>query len=497
MFITSTKQAARVQAYSRTLKDGEKLASMKGLMDSGQVQAYAQEGDTITIYSSHPEAIGQLPIEQQARFDVKKKIVDFVKPQHLERDCAPEYASYRRWNLGASVLNGVMGFMASQTYLDAQNASYSDSEAVALSGVVTGTLGKITQMGASPLAKWGDADPRNSYLRSQLVATGCTSLGLGVLGALPGAHFPVFCATSIAGTVGGTIGSAAGANIFSHLVPGPSKGDVVAKGQNQELIASLWGMPIGLLLGRAAKAAGLAPGVLAASLLGPLKAFCHLQATRSLRMSPAGNRELSQLTNQYLDTGAFPESPKQTLGATLKGLFKFKKTNSELNVPFVPDINQVLKTDPKFTLQEFAHENYLLGLNKEGEIQVALRADSKSEDTLRACLHHGLLERALGSGLPEALKGLGREDVQKDLVKLTHRALPEKAVAVEAASKRGWHLSTHNINVPTVQAQWTAPESKDKQSRINGDIFKRLLVEKPDTKLLGQLLDSLDTPNPV
>lgn len=488
MLIATSQQPPQLKAYTRKLAAGEKLAPMAEVLASGKVRSYTQEGDTVTIFSESPEALSELPIVKQPRFDLKQKVVGFVRPQQLERDCAPEYAAWRKWNLATSVLSGVMGFMATSVFLDSQNVSYSNSEAVALSGVITGSLGKVTQMAASPLAKLGDSDPKKSYLRSQLMATGTSIAGLGLLAAIPTGHFPVFCATSILGTIGGTVGSAAGANIFSHLVHGPSKGDVVTKDSNQELIASLWGMPVGLVLSRVARSIGWKPGVLAACLLGPIKAYCHLQAARVLRMNPAGMEQLQTLTAAFLDKGEFPEAPKDTLTETVKDVFRGGPASME-DTPFVTDLKQAAGDNPEFSFDLFAKEGYVLSLSNTDRLSVALQREARSEDALRACLHAELISRALDSGLPRALADVGSRNVRQDLVALTKRALPDKTSTVEALSRRGWHLSMHNLKLPTVAGSWQARANTTPEPQpIQLEMLNQLLVPSPDLNLLRKLL---------
>jgi hypothetical protein len=488
MQIASTKRAPSLKAYTRKLDEGEQLGNMKDLLKSGDVRSYSQEGDTVTVYAQDKTVLNDLPIDKQPRFNLRQKVEGFLKPNQLERDCAPEYATWRKWNLAASTLSGVIGFMASSVFLDAQNASYSNSEAVAMSGVLTGTLGKITQAAASPLAKFGDSDPKKSYLRSQLVATATSSAALGILGAIPGGHFPVFCGTSIVGTVGSTIGAAAGANIFSHLVPGPTKGDVTTKNANQNLIASLWGMPVGFALGRLAKIVGLPPGVLGACILGPLKAFCHVQAGRALKMNPAGAADLANIAEEYLEKGEPSEASGETLKETLKGLFQRRKKTQGRELPFVDSLEEAVGKDSQFTLDLFADEKYLLSMDKDNQVHIGLSQGAKSEDAFRACLHFTMLEKARESGLPEALKAMGRRDVSQDLVKLTKRALPKSVEVQSLLSKKGWHLSLSNFGFPLIKAEWGHEKEPEEAQPVRMETLRKLLVESPDPALLKACL---------
>lgn len=488
MLIKHSQPAPQLKAYQRKLAAGEKLAPMGELVASGQVRSYTQEGDTVTIFADSPAVIDRLPIVKQPRFDLKQKVVGFVKPDQLARDCAPEYATWRKWNLATSVLAGVMGFMATSVFLDSQNASYSNSEAIALSGVVTGTLGKVTQMCASPLAKMGDSDPKQSYLRSQLMATGTSIAGLGLLAAIPTGHLPVFCATSVLGTVGGTIGSAAGANIFSHLVPGPSKGDVVTKDSNQELLASLWGMPVGLALSRVAKGMGMKAGVLAACLLGPVKAYCHLQAARALRMAPAGREQMEALSANYLTQDKFQEAPQDSLVDTLKGVFRRDPLGKGGQTRFVNDLKLAAGDNPEITFDLFAKESYLLSLDKDNQPVVALQSGSRSEDALRASMHAELLRRAVDSGLPTALADMGR-NVNEELIRLTKRALPDKGSTAASLARSGWHLSMNNLGIPTVTGCWgETAKNPQETTPIELPTLRRLLVARPDRAELAKLL---------
>ncbi len=476
-----------LRPFVRTLKPSQELVGAEELLKSGKIRSISREGETVTIYAESSEAASLVTVKEKPKFNLKEKALNFVRPEQLERDCAPEYVRWRSWNLAASVLSGVMGFMATSVFLDAQNASYSNSQAIALSGVLTGTLGKVSHMAASPLAKMGDSDPRNSYLRSQLVGTATSAAGLGLLGAVPGWHLPVFCATSITGTVGRTLGSAAGANIFSHMVPGPTKGDVTNKGGNQELLASLWGMPFGLGLAYAARAVGLPAGVLGAAVLGPMKAFCHFQAARSLRMEPIGTEALLESAERYLDSGRFPEAPersgKELLAGLLKGTSRDQATLPE-GVDFVSDLSEVVGNEAEALFQLFGDEQYLVSVKK-GRVKVGLKKGTRSEVALKATLHAALLTRALKSDLPSALANQGKEKVELELVALTARAVPSQQALSAELSRSGWHLSNDNLTLPTVEARWDgkSDSTAEKAPPIKLDEFVRLLERQEPTQL--------------
>ena len=497
MKIASTVRTPALRSYTVRLKEGEKLGNMDFLMKEGAVVSYSQEGDKVILFATEQKVTERLPLTTAPKFNLKEKVVGFLKPEEMERDCSSEYATWRKWNLAASTLNGVIGFMATSVFLDAQNASYSNSEAVALSGVVTGTLGKVAQMAGSPLARLGDSDPKKSYLRSHLISTATNSAALGVLGALPGCHFPVFCATSVAGTVGNTIGAAAGANIFSHLVPGPTKGDVTNKNANQELIASLWGMPVGFALSRVARAVGLPPGVLGACLLGPLKAYCHIQAARALKMNPAGTRELGQIADSYIAGGGPKEAPVDSLGQTLKGVFTRRDPLSEARWPFTDSLQEAVGEDSAFTLGTFAGEKYVLSLNKDGKVSLGLARGAKSEDALRAVLHYELLKRALNSRLPQAIRELGRPNVNRDLVRLTKRAVPEAYDAQSEVARSGWHLSLKNLGLPVLAGEWKGAGQGVSTSLISMEVMGRLMSEEPPSEELQKLLQDMRDRTPA
>ena len=474
---------AGLRPYTRVLEPDEKLGNMKPLLASERIRSYVQEGDRVTVYSKNPDILDELPIEENKGFEWRARLTRFVKPDHLARDCAPEYSEFRFWNLAASAIGGILGFMASQVYLDAQNASYASSKAIVLSGVLTGGIGSLTQMAASPLAKSGDADPRRSYLRGQFLNTATSMAGLGVLGALPGGHLPVFATMAITGAVGNTLASAANQNIFNHLVPGPSKGEVAGKNSNQELLAGVLSMPLGLALGSVAQALGIPAGVFGACLLGPMKAFCHLQAARVLRMSAVSGSQLGELAQDFLETGSFREANKESLISSLKLAFS-PNYKQPTPLDFSADFRGAVGSDPEFTLDEFAGERYLLSIDSSGKVVIGLSRSAKNEDLLKSSLHASLIIKALGSGLPAALRSLGRTHPNRDLVRLTHRALPTNLLPLLQA--RGWHLSLDNLKIPSVEAHWSSAEPPDESVELSR--LRNLLVERPDSGQLQSLL---------
>lgn len=450
-------QAGRsgLQAVTRKLEKGQRLEGLDDLLESGAIASYSEQGDTVTLYTTDPSQVQDLSVrEGHSKKSLLQKAKAFVTPTHMERDCAPEYKKYKLWSLAAAALNGVIGFMATQVYFDAEKASFSDSEKKALAGVITGTLGKITQMASSPLAKLGDADPKKSYLRSSLITSANATLGLGLLSVVPTGHFPLFAVTSVTGTLAGTIGAAAGANIFHHLAHGPTKGDVVAKGRNQQLVATLWGMPFGLALSRVATALGLPPGLFAACTLGPLMGFCNLQAARALRMNPAGTAELQQIADHMLDHGgALPEAPAESLWGTVKGLFTSSESRAESSVRFVDDLTEAVSEKAGFLFRTFAGQKHLVNLNSDGTIKVALQKEATREDAFKAFVQARFLERAVQQGVLHRLSAEGCPEPAENLIRLA-RGL-EVGKMGEELSKRGWHLSMAQLRLPTVDAAWS------------------------------------------
>jgi hypothetical protein len=158
-------------------------------------------------------------------------------------------------------------------------------------------------------------------------------------------------------------------------------------------------------------------------------------------------------------------------------------------VPFVSDLKAAVGDDPEFTFDLFAKESYLLSLDKDARMAVALQSGARSEDALRACMHAELLNRALASGLPQALSELGSKNVNRDLVRLTKRALPDKTSTVENLSRHGWHLSMNNLKVPTVSGCWqTEAKTSEESQPIELDSLRKLLVARPDRAQLAKLL---------
>jgi hypothetical protein len=432
---------------------------MDDFLEETGARSYSQLGNKVTVYAKSSAVLEQLPIERKSSLNLKQRFTSFIKPRFLDRDCSPDYKAFRKWSLAANAIGGVMGFMATQVYLDSQQASYSNSEAITLAGVLTGGIGTVAQLAGSSLANLGDSDPKKSYLLGQTINTASTAAALGILSALPGGHLPVFATTAITGALGNTLASAADRNIFNHLVPGPSKGDVASKNGNQDIFPMLLSLPVGIALGRLAVSAGMPPGILGAVTLAPLKAFFHLQAARSLQMTPLTVGQLTRLCTQKVSDGSFESAPEEGIWDTIKGLFGKDSEQGSCKVDFVSDLSELVSEDAEFMFGEFASEKYMIWMQRSGRAKIALQERAGPRDVLRAFMHAELLAIADRPG--------SSSKTPQQLISQTRSRLPEPEHLYRELTQQGWHLALDNLELPTVKGDWRAEELRRQINDFN------------------------------
>lgn len=417
------------------------LKGLDKLVESGEVASYARQDGDMVIFTNTPEKVSGLelmpPKTGQA---LGKRIREFLVPSDI---CAPEYAAFRGWQLAGAVLCGVIGFMTTAVYLDSLKAAFSTSEQAAMSGVITGTLGKVTQMGGWALSRVGDTDPKKGFLTGGLVSSLNAVVALGLLAVMPSAHLPVYCATAVTGTLAGIMGGAAGVNISNHLAPGNNKGEVATKNGNQDMVAGFFGMPGGLAMSWAARSLGINPAVLAACTLGPAVLFCTVKAAQALRMEPMTRGQLLAAADAYVAGGALPEVERKGFWATLGGLFKGRPDEGPSSVVWTDRLEEV---GAQFSL--FKDEKYLLGV-KDGQVRVCFREGAGAEEAVKASVHARLVEMGLSNGWKKA---------PEDLVALTKRAVP--ADLTSRLTRAGWRITPASVGMKPVDATWAGAPAR-------------------------------------
>lgn len=453
-------QPAPLFRVERAMHGKPGLVGLDKLVESGDVCSYARQDDELVIFARTAEGAKKVqelemqpPRTGQA---LSKRVREFLVPSDI---CAPEYAAFRGWQLAGAVLCGVIGFMTTAVYLDSLKASFSSSEQAAMAGVITGTLGKVTQMGGWALSRVGDNDPKKGFLTSGLVASLNTVAALGLLAVMPGAHLPVYCTTTVTGTLANIVGGAAGVNIANHLAPGNNKGEVSTKNGNQDMVAGFFGMPGGLAMSWLARTLNVNPAVLAACTLGPALLFTTVQAARALRIEPMGRGGLEKAVDAHIAGAALPEVEKKGFWATAGSLFKRRPAEAESTIRWTDRIDEV---PANFSL--FKDEKYLLGV-KDGQVRVAFREGAGAEEAVRATVHGRLVEMGLKSGWGKT---------PEDLIELTKRAVPQGMS--ETLARKGWRITPSSLGMKTIQASWAGAASVPAAAPLTIDEVKAKLA---------------------
>jgi hypothetical protein len=425
------------QVHRRPLKPGQQLGGLDELRQQGLIDSYQRSPEGVVVVARNPEAadrLAALPVEGGVLTtgmtgSLAGKVKNFVLPTEFEGRCAPEYLRHRGWSMAAAAISGVLGFLMTTVHLDSIKASFSTSEKAAMASVITGSIGKATQMMGWSLAKKGDADPKSSYLLASTISGLNTVAGLSILSILPHTNLALTAATSLTGTLGGVIGSASGVNIFNHLASGPNKGEVATKNGNQDLLVSCLGMPGGLLMSWAARSLGMKPALFGALTLGPALLYCSAKAATSLRMNAVDGAELKTLVQDYLQKGHLPEAPPSGLWSSFNDIWS--------KAPGFAT-SQQLTDFPETAL--FGSERYLL-TEKEGQPLLAFSKEANAADLVRGYAHALLLQQSTGQQLSQRLKD-------------SYQQLPEQLPGVDDFRQAGWNLNFAQLGVQPIEARW-------------------------------------------
>lgn len=431
------KIAQSPSVVHRPLKPGQKLVGLDELLAQGTVDSYQRTPQGITALSTHVQAqqrLAELQVEGGvAESSWKGLAKNFILPGQMNEKCAPEYLRHRGWALAAGAISGVLGFMMTAVSLDSVKASFSTSEKAAMAAVITGSIGKATQMAGWSLARRGDSDPKSSYLLASTIGSLNCLAGLSILAALPQANLAVSSALSLTGTLGGLVGAAAGINIFNHLASGPNKGEVATKNGNQDLLVSCLGMPGGLLMSGLARGLGVNPALFAACTLGPALLYCTARAATSLRMNAIDQAELKDLLSEYARSGQLKEAPATGLVSAFRDILKKSPSNLKSSQKLEDFAEPGL-------LQHFRGRPYLLN-EKDGKVMVALRKDATPEQAVRALAHAYRLEETTGTCL------LTR-------IRTAEQGLPQQLPGSDDFRDKGWNLNLAHLGLNVLDAAW-------------------------------------------
>ncbi len=381
--------------------------------------------------------------------------------------------------------------MTTRVNLDAMKVAFSSTENAALSGVINGMISKFTSMGGSFLAKKGDMDPKKFILASSMIASFNSLLTLGLLCSVPGVMPYLTGFTAMSGALAGSLGSAAGVNIFNHMAKGPSKGLVATKNSNQDMIADMCGMPLAMLLTRVAGVAGMNPYIFTVATLGPLLAFCTLKSASSIRMDPLHQANVEKIADNYISKNEVPVADTRGIFNTFKSLFSGDSKEYSKKINFADSFESLLGDGDKRGSKErlfsiFKDENYMVNC-KGDDISILFRNKAGVDDILKGYIHARLLEKALSGKMDKNLKELYGDDASTALVELSYRAMPANMRFTDELTAKGWHSGAVKIDVKKLDTSWNG---QDKVLSSGIDIKKFLeLSENPSGEELKKLLD--------
>lgn len=434
-------------------KKGQDLKGLDKLVESGSIDSYRQTADSVIVdvnQSTDRKAVDKA-LETPAAIPLVEKAKQLFIPPDMDQNVAPEYLAFRGWSLAGAVLGGALGFLNTQINLKATNASFSNLENAALAGTISGYLGTASAMGASYLAKRGDADPKRAFATASLMQTVNTIGLMAGLSMFPTAFIPFSYSSVVLGSVAGAIGGSAGINIGNHMAKEHARGEVGAKNANQDRFVGFFGVPLALAVTRGIKATGLPvdPTLASIGVLGSALLLCNMQAANSLHFEGVDRKQVESLVKDLADGKKIPKADSSGFLGTIKEVFVAPE-KEEGTIEHLTDPAPLLQGD---RLTILGKEDYLVGLSPEGKVQLAFRKNVNSQAILKGVRHAQLLE-GLKPQLALAEKvAPGQGELL--LTELSYRALNVDGDWRAKVADAGWHLHAQKLEVGCEQ-QWRA-----------------------------------------
>lgn len=434
-------------------KKGQDLKGLDKLVESGSIDSYRQTADSVIVdvnQSTDRQAVDKA-LETPAAIPLVEKAKQLFIPPDMDQNVAPEYLAFRGWSLAGAVLGGALGFLNTQINLKATNASFSNLENAALAGTISGYLGTASAMGASYLAKRGDADPKRAFATASLMQTVNTIGLMAGLSMFPTAFIPFSYSSVVLGSVAGAIGGSAGINIGNHMAKEHARGEVGAKNANQDRFVGFFGVPLALAVTRGIKATGLPvdPTLASIGVLGSALLLCNMQAANSLHFEGVDRKQLETLVKDLAEGKKIPKADSSGFLGTIKEVFVAPE-KEEGSIEHLTDPAPLLQGE---RLSILGKEDYLVGLSPEGKVQLAFRKNVNSQAILKGVRHAQLLE-GLKPQLALAEKvAPGQGELL--LTELSYRALSVDGDWRAKVADAGWHLHAQKLEVGCEQ-QWRA-----------------------------------------
>ena len=466
-------------SLTHSYKAGQGLDKLDQMLADGEISSYYQVGDKVTVVTNSLTDSSKLDkaLTEPATLPLLKKAGQLFIPPDMKENCAPEYLRFRLWQLGSAVCGGALGFVNAQISLNALNKSFSTTEKAALAGSILGTTSTFSSMGASFLAKKGDADPKQSYLQSTLLASAATLITMGGLLFLPKQYLPFMLASTLMGSVAGGLGSSAGVNIANHMAKESARGTVGATNGNQDRAAGFLGVPLALGLARAATALGLNPTLTSVGVLGTALLVCSWKSATALRFESVDRNQLEKLAANLLDGQELPQAGSADLKAFAGKLLLVKEPEGALT--YLKSPASLLQPDRVALLGK---EDYLVGLDATGKSSLIFRNNAGADSLIQGVAQALLLQRCAGlSSLAEELAP-GKGELL--LTELSYRALPRGADWKEQLSHNGWHVHSEKLKVGC-EEHWRG--NAGKFNPISSEALSKLL-ETPTSAGLRELL---------
>ena len=461
---------------------GASLQELDAKVREGEIAGYSQVGDEVVIQltpQSDVEKLKQLAVPR-APSNLLSKASSFLIPPNMDETCAPEYLRLRAWQVAGGVIGGALSYCGASLLFNSQQASFPNGQGIAMAGALNSYVGLAANTAASmTVARMGDVDPKRVALYSSLWSTANTFAQFAGAAFMPGQNLPISLALNVSGAFAGNLGGSAGTHVANHLVVEHARGTVGAINGNQDRFAGLLGTPLGIGVQFACHQAGVSSALAPIAILGGALLVCNLQQINSMRFDSVNRKQLEHLVGSLLN-GQEPDAvPQSGIFNTIADVFK----------PPADEIGQLVHlNEAKPLLQDeriqlLANEDYLVGLNTEGQSQIVFRSNCGVNSLIRGTAHGLLLQRC--KPLKELAEELAPGKSELLLSELSYRALPGGSTWKDQLSLKGWHIHPTRLEVGSSDRWRGRPGTVN---TISAKDFEELLA-RPTRDRLRQALE--------
>lgn len=383
-------------------------------------------------------------------------------PQGYPRSVHPDYAPSRRWAFVRNLASGAASYFGTAAVVGAMGFGAIGPLTAGMAWMIRDSVDGLGRFAGSFYAHKADQDPRGWSVRGEIADT----LGVVTESALAVAP-QLFLVLAPVGNLlkagGSAVKNAAQASIEKHQAVGDNVGEVRAKNNNQEMLASGLGVALGYGLDLVTRATvGPVAGPVVAAALGAVSLYAQIQYSRALQMHDLNPRSVRHIVESLLSEGRLPPPSRRRLLSDVVEEVKTAITGRKWIVG--SPVEPLTRHPARFErLRElFSGRRYLVDFDGDA-LRLVLHRQADRRDTLAALVHATLLEVLRESPrYRQKLEQEGEEAARWWALEISVRAAPPTQQGLlEKLAALGWNTERIVRGSSELRAEWqvaNAPE---------------------------------------